>query len=88
MEKGESSKVPVKSQFGWHVIKVVDKRPKAPPTLQETHSHIEELLSGELLTAYLTTLRGSATVEKFNPDGTPITAAPATGSGTQQQPQQ
>lgn len=89
MEKGESSKVPVKSQFGWHVIKVVDKRPKAPPTLQETHSHIEELLSGELLTAYLTTLRGAATVEKFNPDGTPMTAAPATGGGAQpQQPQQ
>jgi peptidyl-prolyl cis-trans isomerase C len=89
MEKGESSKVPVKSHFGWHVIKVVDKRPKAPPTLEETHSHIEELLSGELLTAYLTTLRGAATVEKFNPDGTPITAAPATGGSTQpQQPQQ
>ena len=89
MEKGESSKAPVKSQFGWHVIKVIDKRPKAPPTLEETHSHIEELLSGELLTAYLTSLRASATVEKFNPDGTPITAAPATGGGDQQpQPQQ
>jgi peptidyl-prolyl cis-trans isomerase C len=87
MEKGDSSKAPVKSQFGWHVIKVVDKRPKAPPSLEETHSHIEELLSGELLTAYLTSLRTAATVEKFNPDGTPITAAPATG-GDQQQPAQ
>jgi len=89
MQKGESSKVPVKSQFGWHVIKVVDKRPKAPPSLEESHGHIEELLSGELLTAYLTTLRTGATVEKFNPDGTPITATPATGGGAQpQQPQQ
>jgi peptidyl-prolyl cis-trans isomerase C len=87
MEKGDSSKAPVKSQFGWHVIKVVDKRPKAPPSLEETHGHIEELLSGELLTAYLTSLRTTATVEKFNPDGTPITAAPATG-GDQQQPAQ
>jgi len=87
MEKGDSSKAPVKSQFGWHVIKVVDKRPKAPPSLEETHSHIEELLSGELLTAYLTSLRTTATVEKFNPDGTPITAAPASG-GDQQQPAQ
>ena len=86
MEKGESSKTPVKSQFGWHVIKVVDKRPKAPPTLEETHSHIEELLSGELLTAYLTSLRSAAKVEKFNPDGTPIAPAPATGGG--EQPQQ
>jgi peptidyl-prolyl cis-trans isomerase C len=87
MEKGESSKTPVKSQFGWHVIKVVDKRPKAPPTLEETHSHIEELLSSELLTAYLASLRTTATVEKFNPDGTPITAAPAAG-GTEQPPPQ
>jgi len=86
MQKGESSKVPVKSQFGWHVIKVVDKRQKAPPTLEETHSHIEELLSGELLTAYLTSLRSAAKVEKFNPDGTPIAPAPATGGG--EQPQQ
>jgi peptidyl-prolyl cis-trans isomerase C len=89
MEKGDSSKAPVKSQFGWHVIKVVDKRPKVPPSLEETHGHIEEVLSGELLTAYLTSLRTTAKVEKFNPDGTPIAAQPATGGGEQQQqPQQ
>jgi len=87
MEKGESSKAPVKSQFGWHVIKVVDKRQKPPPSLEESHGHIEELLSGELLTAYLTSLRSTATVEKFNPDGTPIATPPASG-GDQQQPQQ
>lgn len=85
MEKGDSSKAPVKSQFGWHIIKVVDKRPKVPPSLEETHGHIEEVLSGELLTAYLTSLRTTAKVEKFNPDGTPIAADPATGGGEQQQ---
>ncbi len=88
LEKGESTKAPVKSQFGWHVIRVIDKRPKAPPTLEETHSHIEELLSGELLTAYLTSLRSTAQVQKFNPDGTPIAAVPATGGEQQPQPQQ
>jgi len=88
MEKGEISKAPVKSKFGWHVIKVVDKRPKAPPTLEETHSHIEELLSSELLTAYLASLRTAAKVEKFNPDGTPIAAAPAAGGAEQPQPPQ
>lgn len=90
MEKGESSKAPVKSQFGWHVIKVVDKRQKPAPTLEESHAQIEEMLSGELVTAYLTSLRSGATVEKFNPDGTPIQAAPAApapGGEQQQQPQ-
>jgi peptidyl-prolyl cis-trans isomerase C len=88
MEKGEISKAPVKSKFGWHVIKVVDKRQKAPPSLEETHSHIEEMLSGELLTAYLASLRTAAKVEKFNPDGTPIAAAPAAGGAEQPQPPQ
>src|SRR4030095_9262424 len=64
MEKGESSKAPVKSQFGWHVIKVVDKRQKPAPTLEESHGQIEEMLSGELVAAYLTSLRSSRTVEK------------------------
>jgi len=85
MEKGDSSKAPVKSKFGWHVIRVVDKRPKVPPSLEEMHGQIEEVLSGELLTAYLTSLRTTAKVEKFNPDGTPIAAEPATGGGEQQQ---
>lgn len=71
LEKGQISKDPVKSQFGWHVIKVVDRREKTPPTLDQARGQIEELLSGELVTAYVTSLRSSATVETFNPDGTP-----------------
>jgi hypothetical protein len=45
------------------------------------------MLSGELLTAYLTSLRSGATVEKFNPDGTPIATPPAAGGEQQPQPQ-
>ena len=48
-----STKAPVKSQFGWHVIKVDDKRDKQPPTLEETHGTIEQILSNELVTAYV-----------------------------------
>lgn len=71
LEKGQVSQDPVKSQFGWHVIKVVDRREKTPPTLDQARGQIEELLSGELVTAYVTSLRSSAKVETFNPDGTP-----------------
>jgi len=88
MEKGENSKVPVKSQFGWHVIKVVDKRQKAPPTLEQSRPKIEELLSSELLTAYLSSLRSTAKIEKFNPDGTPIAVEPAPSGQQPPQPEQ
>lgn len=87
LEKGQVSKQPVKSQFGWHIIKVADRREKTPPTLEESRKHIEDLLSSELVTAYLTSLRSAAKVEKFNPDGTPLTPTPPTGAGEQQQPQ-
>jgi len=71
LEKGQSSTEPVQSQFGWHVIKVVDRREQAAPTLQQARGQIEELLSSELVTAYVTSLRAGAKVEMFNPDGTP-----------------
>jgi peptidyl-prolyl cis-trans isomerase C len=88
LEKGQTSTAPVKTQFGWHVIRLEDKRPKAPPTFDEARGQIEQILSNEIVTAYLETLRTGATVEKFNPDGTPIPPKPVEGSGGAAQPQQ
>ncbi len=82
LETGESSKAPVQTQFGWHVIKVVDRRDKTPPTLDQARGEIEETLSSELVTAYVSSLRAGATIEVFNPDGTP---KPAPADQPQQQ---
>jgi len=76
MQVGETSKEPVKTDFGWHVINIEDRRDKAPPTLDEARSQIQETLSGELMSAYLESLHQGATVQKFNPDGTPIMPKP------------
>jgi len=76
MQVGEISKAPVKTDFGWHVIKVEDRRDKAAPTLEEARPQIEETLSGELMSAYLESLHQGATIQKFNPDGTPIMPKP------------
>ena len=37
LEKGAYTKTPVKTQFGFHVILVEDKRTQAPPTLVDVH---------------------------------------------------
>jgi peptidyl-prolyl cis-trans isomerase C len=39
LKPGEVSK-PVKTQFGWHVIKVEDRRPKKPPQFEEVKDKI------------------------------------------------
>jgi len=76
MEKGTISQAPVQSQYGWHVIKLVDRRETVPPSLEEARGQVEEMLSGELVTALIDGLRGAAKIEKFNPDGTPIVPQP------------
>jgi peptidyl-prolyl cis-trans isomerase C len=86
IEKGQSSKEPVQSQFGWHVIKIVDRREKTPPTLEQARGQIEEILSSELVSAFVSSLHAAAQIETFNPDGTP--KAPAAGQQPQQPPQQ
>jgi peptidyl-prolyl cis-trans isomerase C len=82
LDTGESTENPVRTQFGWHVIKVVDRREKAPPTLEQARGEIEETLSSELVTDYVSSLRAGATIEVFNPDGTP---RPAPAGQTQPQ---
>lgn len=79
MKKGEVSKAPVKSEFGWHVIRVDDQRQKAPPTRAEAEPQLRQQLAEDAVTALLEELRGKAKVELFQPDGSPrpAEAAPA-----------
>ena len=44
MEKGTYSKTPIKTQFGFHVIKVEDKRDAAPPSLEEVGPQVRQLV--------------------------------------------
>lgn len=55
---------PVKSQFGWHVIKVEDRRTKPVPTLDQVKDRIAQGLAGKAQGEYIKTLRETAKVEK------------------------
>lgn len=64
---------PVKTQFGWHIIKLNDERQTTPPTLEEARPQIEEELQQAALQAKLTALREGAKIDR--PDtGTPAAA--------------
>lgn len=71
---GEYTKEPVQTQFGWHVIKVEDRRETQPPSLEEARPQIEKELSQELVRDFLSDLRGNAEIKKF---GQAIPPAPA-----------
>jgi peptidyl-prolyl cis-trans isomerase C len=47
LEMGQYGKEPVKTQFGWHVIKVEDRREAAPPPFEQVADQIRQVLLRE-----------------------------------------
>ncbi len=69
---GEISAEPVQTQFGWHVIKVEDKRESAPPSFEEMREQIFENMSQEAIAQGIVELRRGAEIERFEFDGSPL----------------
>lgn len=71
MEIGSTSSEPVQTQFGFHVIKVEDKR-KVEPSFEESEPQIRQELARDIVTALVEGLREGAEIERFNIDGSPM----------------
>ncbi len=76
LKKGEYTTAPVKSQYGWHVILLTDRRTKEPPKFEEVKDQIKDELTQELVSTWLAGLHKAAKIEKFGPDGKPLPATP------------
>jgi peptidyl-prolyl cis-trans isomerase C len=68
LDVGEISKEPVKSQFGWHVIKVEEKRKELPPEFAAEEPRIRSELIREVVTAEIETLRAAADIKIVTPE--------------------
>ena len=65
---------PVKTQFGWHVIKVDEHRVAPPPPFEQAREELrQQIIQGGVRKA-LDRARVGLTIQKFNMDGTPMTA--------------
>jgi peptidyl-prolyl cis-trans isomerase C len=68
LDVGGISTEPVESQFGWHVIKVEEKRQESPPELATEEPRIRNELIREFVTAEVETLRAAAVIEIVTPE--------------------
>lgn len=64
LKKGEISG-PVHTQFGWHVIKVEDKRLKPPPKFADVKDQLVNYVQRKAQAEMIQKLRASAKIEKF-----------------------
>ena len=63
LKDGQHSEQPVQTQFGWHVIKVEERRAGAQPTFESVEEQLREDLSRDAINTVLTDLRAGAEIE-------------------------
>ena len=74
MKAGEVTPLPVKTRFGWHVIKVEDRRTVTPPSFEEIRPRILRDAGRTIAVSVMRQLVESAEVERFGLDGKPLPA--------------
>ncbi|MGY3620034.1 peptidylprolyl isomerase [Bradyrhizobium sp. USDA 10063] len=92
LEPGKISD-PVKSQFGWHIIKVEEKRNRTAPPFDQVKSQIETYVTRKAQADYVAKLREAAKIERMDKpeetaksDTKPDTTAPAKPSDSKMAP--
>ena len=67
LKKGELTETPVKTQFGWHVIRLEETREAQFPPIEEVKPQIQQRLGQQKLAAFRDEIRAKAKTDyKFS----------------------
>jgi peptidyl-prolyl cis-trans isomerase C len=64
LKKGEYTQQPVQTQFGWHIIQLVDTRDVTPPPFDQVKAQLTNAWIRKKLQEYVAELKKSAKIEK------------------------
>ena len=76
LQSGEMTDAPVQTSFGWHVIKVEDRRPTTPTGFDVMRDQLFSELSTQAMSELIAKLRDASDIERFNIDGGSLDEVP------------
>jgi peptidyl-prolyl cis-trans isomerase C len=76
LSPGQVAHDPIKNEFGWHVVKLEEKRLVPPPSFSEAHDQIQQDLLAACMRQTIADARSQLLIHRFNLDGTELEAAP------------
>jgi len=79
LDIGSYTKTPVQSEYGWHVIKVIEKRKEPAPTFEAESDRIRQQLAQEAMKNEIASLRAAAKIDIVPEPAPAAPAAPAPG---------
>jgi peptidyl-prolyl cis-trans isomerase C len=74
LKDNEITSVPVKTQFGYHVIQTLEHRTSAPPPFDQVRDELRQQMVQAAVQKEVSSARSAVTVERFNMDGSPVKA--------------
>jgi len=77
LQPGQITRTPVHTQFGWHVIQVLDRRRSPAPTFEQAGAELRQTMIQEYVRQAVDKARAQVKVEQFNLDGSPMRATDA-----------
>jgi peptidyl-prolyl cis-trans isomerase C len=75
LKPGDYTHKPVQTQYGWHVIQLIDTRPLSPPPFDQVKQRLEQVVQAKKFKAYTDDLISKAKIDRTN-------AAPAAPAAT------
>lgn len=80
---GSYTKKPVKTDFGFHIIKVEDKRQRPAADFDTAKPYLEQEISRQLYNEVIAKWREEANIEQFDANGKPIDLSQQQAEGTE-----
>jgi len=63
LKKGETTKEPVKTEYGWHIIQKIDSRPRKIPTFEQSKGNVRVMVQQERVEAFINSSKEKAKIK-------------------------